>query len=47
VLLLAARPGRVREVVPVNLPSPRRIAMRETPEFVALVSHLRRVLETC
>ncbi|MCV3243283.1 ABC transporter ATP-binding protein [Mesorhizobium sp. ZC-5] len=47
VLLLAARPGRVRERVPVNLPSPRRIAMRETPEFVALVSHLRRVLETC
>jgi NitT/TauT family transport system ATP-binding protein len=47
VLLLAARPGRVREKVPVNLPSPRRIAMRETPEFVTLVAHLRRVLETC
>ncbi len=47
VLLLAARPGRVRERVPVNLPHPRKIAMRETPEFVALVSHLRRVLETC
>ena len=47
VLLLAARPGRVRERVPVDLPMPRRIAMRETPEFVALVSHLRRVLESC
>jgi NitT/TauT family transport system ATP-binding protein len=47
VLLLAARPGRVRERVPVNLPHPRKIAMRETPEFVALVSHLRAVLETC
>ncbi|HWK63761.1 MAG TPA: ABC transporter ATP-binding protein [Rhizobiaceae bacterium] len=47
VLLLAARPGRVRERVPVGLPMPRKIAMRETSEFVALVSHLRRVLETC
>ncbi|MGI6856501.1 ABC transporter ATP-binding protein [Mesorhizobium sp. 1B3] len=47
VLLLAARPGRVRERVAVDLPMPRKIAMRETPEFVALVSHLRRVLESC
>jgi NitT/TauT family transport system ATP-binding protein len=47
VLLLAARPGRVRELVPVGLPTPRKIALRETPEFVALAAHLRRVLETC
>jgi NitT/TauT family transport system ATP-binding protein len=47
VLLLAARPGRVREMVPVTLPTPRKLAMRETPEFVALAGHLRRVLETC
>jgi NitT/TauT family transport system ATP-binding protein len=47
VLLLAARPGRVREQVPVTLPAPRRLAQRETPEFAALAGHLRRVLETC
>jgi NitT/TauT family transport system ATP-binding protein len=47
VLLMAARPGRVREIVPVPLASPRRIAQRETPEFVELAGHLRRVLETC
>jgi NitT/TauT family transport system ATP-binding protein len=47
VLLLAARPGRVRESVPVTLPMPRRLAQRETPEFTALAGHLRRVLETC
>ena len=47
VLLMAARPGRVREIVPVPLANPRRIAMRETPEFVALAAHLRGVLETC
>jgi NitT/TauT family transport system ATP-binding protein len=47
VLLLAARPGRVREQVPVTLPMPRRLAQRETQEFVSLAGHLRRVLETC
>ena len=47
VMLMAARPGRVREIVPVPLPSPRQIAMRETPEFVELAAHLRRVLEGC
>jgi NitT/TauT family transport system ATP-binding protein len=47
VLLMAARPGRVREIVPVPLPNPRRIAMRETPQFVELAAHLRRVLEGC
>jgi NitT/TauT family transport system ATP-binding protein len=47
VLLLAARPGRVREQVPVTLPLPRRLAQRETPEFASLAGHLRRVLETC
>ena len=47
VLLLAARPGRVRELVPVTLPTPRKLAMRETAEFVALAGMLRRILETC
>ena len=47
VLLLAARPGRVREMVPVTLPTPRKLAMRETTEFVGLAGNLRRILETC
>lgn len=47
VLVLAARPGRVRELVPVDLPEPRRLAVRETPEFVRLAAHLRQVLEGC
>ena len=47
VLVLAARPGRVRELVKVDLPEPRRLAVRETPEFVALAAHLRHVLEGC
>jgi NitT/TauT family transport system ATP-binding protein len=47
VLMLAANPGRVREIVPVELPDDRTLAVRETPEFVRLTAHLRRVLETC
>ena len=45
--LLAARPGRVRELVPIELPYPRRIAMREAPEFTRTVARLRSILETC
>jgi NitT/TauT family transport system ATP-binding protein len=47
VLLMAARPGRVRELVCVPLSNPRAIEQRETPEFVEIAAHLRRVLETC
>ena len=47
VLLLAARPGRVRELVPVDLPTPRRLPIRETVEFVKLAGYLRTVLESC
>lgn len=47
VLMLAARPGRVREVVAIDLPEPRRLTMRETPRFTAQAAHLRAVLETC
>jgi NitT/TauT family transport system ATP-binding protein len=47
VLLMAVRPGRVREVVPVPFAGPRSVALRETSRFVELAAHLRRVLETC
>lgn len=47
VLMLAANPGRVKEIVPVNLPEDRGLDIRETSEFVALSAHLRRVLEAC
>ena len=46
-LVMAARPGRVREIVDVPLPTPRGVEQRETREFVELTAHLRRVLETC
>ena len=45
--MLAARPGRVREIVTVTLPEPRRLEIRDTGEFGALAGRLRRILETC
>src|SRR5262249_8898617 len=39
VLLLAANPGRVREIVPVPLAEDRTLDIRETTEFVQLSAH--------
>ncbi|WP_368622251.1 ABC transporter ATP-binding protein [Paraburkholderia sp. BR13444] len=47
VLMLAANPGRVKEIVPVTLPEDRTLDIRESREFVDLAAYLRRVLETC
>ena len=47
VLMLASNPGRVREIVKVELPEARALAIRETVEFVELAAYRRRVLESC
>ncbi len=47
VLVLAANPGRVREIVDVDLPPQRDLSMRETDRFMKQAAHLRAVLETC
>ena len=47
VLMLAARPGRVREIVTIDLPEPRHLSLRETSQFTVQAAHLRAVLETC
>ena len=47
VLVLASNPGRVREFYSVDLPHPRKLAIRDTMEFVAITAHLRQLLETC
>jgi NitT/TauT family transport system ATP-binding protein len=36
VIVMTARPGRVKEVIPVNLPRPRSLGIVGTPEFGAL-----------
>ena len=47
VMVMATRPGRIQEIVPVELPQPRELAQRESSEFVRLAARLRRILETC
>ena len=47
VLMLRAHPGRVKEVVEIDLPEPRHVNMRETPEFNRYSSYLRKSLEDC
>ena len=45
VLVFARRPGRVQEIVPIPLPRPRPLAIKRTPEFVALVDHIWGLIE--
>jgi NitT/TauT family transport system ATP-binding protein len=45
VALLSARPGRIQEVIEVPFARPRNVAVQSTPEFLAIVEHLRSRLE--
>jgi NitT/TauT family transport system ATP-binding protein len=47
VLMLASHPGRVKDFLKIDLPSPRRLPMRDTVEFIRITAHLRRLLEEC
>lgn len=47
VLVLAANPGTVKEYMPVDLPFPRNLAMRDTLEFIEITARLRKLLEEC
>jgi NitT/TauT family transport system ATP-binding protein len=43
--MLAANPGRVKEVFPVPLPEDRTLRIRENTEFMALAARLRNSME--
>jgi NitT/TauT family transport system ATP-binding protein len=45
VLVFARRPGRIQESVEIDLPRPRTLAMKRTPEFVAYVDRIWRLIE--
>jgi len=45
VLVLARRPGRIQEIVPIALPRPRPLSVKRTPEFVATVDRIWRLIE--
>ena len=39
IVVMTARPGRIKEVIPINLPRPRSFDLVNTPEFGALFQH--------
>ncbi len=45
VFVFARRPGRVQERVTIDLPRPRALSIKRTPEFVAYVDHIWRLIE--
>jgi NitT/TauT family transport system ATP-binding protein len=44
VVVMSARPGRIAELVPVDLPQPRSAETREDPHFFELVTQVREAL---
>jgi NitT/TauT family transport system ATP-binding protein len=44
VVVMSARPGRISDVVPIDLPQPRTAATREEPRFFELVTQVREAL---
>lgn len=45
VVVFAARPGRVKQIIDINLPRPRPFAIKRTPEFVDYVEQIWSLLE--
>lgn len=44
VVVMSARPGRITEIIPIDLPYPRNIETREHPQFFALITTVREAL---
>lgn len=45
VLVLARRPGRIQEIVDIELPRPRPLSIKRTPRFVAYVDRIWKMIE--
>jgi NitT/TauT family transport system ATP-binding protein len=45
IIVLARRPGRVQEIVSIELPRPRSLSIKRTPEFVRYVEHIWSLIE--
>jgi NitT/TauT family transport system ATP-binding protein len=45
VLVFARRPGRIQEIVDIELPRPRPLGMKRTPQFVAYVDRIWKLIE--
>jgi NitT/TauT family transport system ATP-binding protein len=45
ILVFDRRPGRIKEIVTVDLPRPRPLSLKRRPEFVALADHIWQLIE--
>jgi NitT/TauT family transport system ATP-binding protein len=45
IFVFARRPGRINEIVEVDLPRPRPLEMKRTPEFMKYVDHIWKLIE--
>lgn len=45
VVIMSPRPGRIQEILPIDLPRERHFEIREEPEFSRYSRHIRRVFE--
>lgn len=45
VVVLSPRPGRIVEILAIDLPRPRKLSLRETPEFGKYCAHIRELFE--
>ena len=45
VIVFSARPGSVREIVPIGLPRPRELEIKRTPQFVELEDRIWKLIE--
>lgn len=43
VAVMSGRPGRIKEILSVDLPRPRSLAIQEDPEFVAYIRRIREI----
>jgi len=44
VAVMARNPGRIAEIVEIDLPRPRPLAIRDTPDFIHYTAHLRQTM---
>jgi NitT/TauT family transport system ATP-binding protein len=45
VLVFARRPGRIQAEIKISLPRPRTLEIKRTPEFVAMVDRIWKMIE--
>ncbi len=46
IVVMSPRPGGIEAVIDVDLPRPRRLAMRDTPEFLAIMARVSGLFES-